>query len=66
MVEGALEDHIERHIALEIILEKFIAEEDLDLEREIRRVRVERQDDIDLAKVDFFISMTGDIVSQNE
>lgn len=66
LVEDTLEKHIERHVAMEIILEKLALEKGLNLEAEISTLRVEKQDDIHLAKTDFFISTTGDILTQNE
>lgn len=66
LVEDALEKHVERHIAMEIILGKLIEEKGMNLEAEISTIRVEKQDEIHHGKVDFFISTVGDILTQNE
>ena len=66
LVEDALEKHAERHVAMEMILEKLIEEKGMNLEAEISTIRVEKQDEIHHAKIDFFISTVGDILTQNE
>lgn len=66
LVEDALVKHIERHVAMEMILEKLAEENGLNLEAEISTIRAEKQDEIHNAKVDFFISTVGDILTQNE
>lgn len=66
LVEDALEKHIERHVAMEIILDRLIEEKGMNLEAEISNIRVEKQDEIHNAKIDFFISTVGDILTQNE
>jgi len=66
LVEDALEKHIERHTAMEMILEKLALENDLNIEAEISTIRVEKQDEIHHAKIDFYISTVGDILTQSE
>ena len=66
LVEDALEKHIERHVAMEMILEKLASEKGLNIEAEISTIRVEKQDEIHNAKIDFFISTVGDILTQSE
>ena len=66
LVEDTLEKHVERHAAIEILLNKFIEEKGLDLEAEITTIRAEKQDEIHNAKIDFFIATVGDILTQNE
>jgi len=66
LVEDALEKHIERHVAMEMLLEQFAQKEGLNLEAEISTIKVEKQDDIFNAKKDFFIYTVGDILTQNE
>ena len=66
LVENALEMHLERHVAMEILLEKLAEKEGLNLEAEISTIGFEQQDDIHNAKMDFFISTVGDILTQNE
>ena len=66
LVEGALEDHIERYAAMEMLLEKFAAEQDLNLEVQISTIRQEQQDEIHHAKMDFYMSTVGDILTQHE
>ncbi|WP_024953994.1 DUF2018 family protein [Sulfurospirillum arcachonense] len=66
LVQDALEKHVERHVAMEMILEKLALKEGIDIETEISIIRSEKQDDIHNAKVDFFISTVGDILTQNE
>ncbi len=53
LVEDALEKHIERHVAMEMILDKLAHEKGINLEAEISTIRAEKQDDIHLAKMDF-------------
>ncbi len=66
LVEDSLEKHVERHVAMEMILRKFADENDINIEAEISTIRAEKQDEIHHAKMDFFISITGDILTQNE
>jgi len=66
LVEDALEKHVERHVAMEMLLNKLFEEKGMDLEAEISTIRAEKQDEIYNAKMDFFISTAGDIVTQNE
>jgi hypothetical protein len=66
LVEDALEKHVERHVAVEMLLNKFIEEKGLHLEAEISTIRAEKQDEIHHAKIDFFIATVGDILTQNE
>ncbi len=66
LVEDALEKHIERHVAVEMILAKLAEENGFNLEAEISTIRVEKQDEIHHAKIDFFIFTVGDILTQNE
>jgi tRNA nucleotidyltransferase/poly(A) polymerase len=66
LVEDALEKHVERHVAMEMILAKLIEEKGMNLEAEISTIRVEKQDEIHHAKMDFFIATVGDILTQNE
>ncbi len=66
LVEDTLEKHIERHVAMEILLERLANEKDLNIEAEISMIRAEKQDEIHMAKTDFFIATVGDILTQNE
>lgn len=66
LVEDALEKHVERHVAMEMLLERLVADKGIDIETEISIIKTEKQDDIYNAKVDFFISTVGDILTQNE
>jgi len=66
LVEDALEKHIERHVAIEMILDKLAEEKGMNLEAEISNILMENQDGIHHAKMDFFISTVGDILTQNE
>ena len=66
LVEHALEKHVERHVAVEMLLNNLIEEKGLNLEAEISTIRAEKQDEIHHAKIDFFIATVGDILTQNE
>lgn len=66
IVEDAMTNHIERHVAMEYLLEKLCQNEDMDFDQEIRSIIYEKQDDILIRKTDFFISTVGDILTQNE
>ncbi len=66
LVESALENHAQRYIALEMIVERLAQQQGINLESELSIIQVEREDEIHQAKVDFFISTTGDILTQNE
>ncbi|MBL0687762.1 MAG: DUF2018 family protein [Sulfurospirillum sp.] len=66
LVEDVLEKHVERHVAMEIILNKLALEKNIDIELEINSIKAIKQDEIHLSKMDFFISTAGDIVTQNE
>ena len=66
LVEDALEKHIDRYVAMEMLLEKLAEEKDLNLEAELSMIQAERQDDVHNAKMDFFISTVGDILTQSE
>ena len=49
-----------------MILAKLAEENGFNLEAEISTIRAEKQDEIHHAKIDFFISTVGDILTQNE
>ena len=66
LVEDALEKHIERHVAMEMLLEKLAKERNLNLEAELSVIQTQKADDIHNAKMDFFISTVGDILTQSE
>ncbi|WP_458699448.1 DUF2018 family protein [Sulfurospirillum sp. 1307] len=66
LVEDALEKHVERHVAMEMLLEKLAQEHGLNLEAELSVLQAENQDAVHNAKIDFFISTVGDILTQNE
>ena len=66
LVKDTLEKHVERHAAMEILLEKLCAQTEIDIEDELMHIKVEQLDKVHHYKTDFFISTVGDILTQNE
>lgn len=66
LVKDTLEKHVERYVAMEILLEKLCAQTELELENELIHIKVEQLDKVHHYKTDFFISTVGDILTQNE
>lgn len=63
-VENAMTKCIERHVAMEYLLEKLAEEHNIDLENEILMFKIDKQDEMLNRKNDFFIATVGDVLVQ--
>jgi hypothetical protein len=66
VVEDVMTKHIERHVAMEQLLEQLASRYEIDIEQELSSILYEKQDDVLIRKTDFFIATVGDVLTQNE
>jgi len=57
IVEDALLNCVERHVAMESILEELASKYDIDLEQEIMNFKYEKQDEMHHRKMDFLYQL---------
>ncbi|MDD3325282.1 MAG: DUF2018 family protein [Sulfurospirillaceae bacterium] len=65
-VEESLLRLIERYNAMELLLEESLGEDFSDVDRRIKEVLFERQDDICSRNNDLLITFAGEVLTQNE
>jgi len=65
VVESALESFLERHVALEAALEARLGEGET-VEQLVNAYRYEETDTLEAGKTDLYITLVGDILTQNE
>jgi hypothetical protein len=63
LVENVLEKHIDRFVAMEILLQEVLKDE---FENAVNQTVYERSNAVEEGKNDFFIGFVGDILSQHE
>jgi hypothetical protein len=66
IVEDMLLECIDKHVAMEYLLEKLTQKYDIDLEQELMNFKIENQDELHHGRTDFFITAVGDVLSKHE
>ncbi len=65
LVEQSIEGVFDKYSAMELLLEKFV-KDDNELEYRLNEIMLERADDLLERKNSLFIAATGDVLTQHE